>query len=132
MKKYLTVLFIMLTIACVVFAQESERVKPLADVEVVRNVSLMDIEGKYYENVVVTMKSISPDFFISNKFKVKVTITDVNGKKVWKKTMKNAFLYIFSNGQVEIGKPNFVQILIQRASLSEGTIGIIREKEGVY
>ncbi len=53
------------------------------------------------------MKSTSPDYFITDKYKVKITITDANGKKIWKKTLKNVFLYVFSDGQVQVGKRHF-------------------------
>ena len=114
------------------YAQDSEKVKPLTDTEVVRRVSLLDIEGKNYEDVVVTMKSTTPDYFITDKYKVKVKVEDSTGKKVWSKTFKNAFLYVFSNGQVQIGKPNFDQIVISKSSYTGNWIGTVREKEGVY
>ena len=132
MKRFVTILFLMLSLALSGFAQEQESVRPLTDTEVVRRVAVMDIEGLLYDNVVITMKSTSPDYFITDKYKVKVTITDANGKKVWKKTLKNVFLYVFSDGQVQVGKPNFDQILIKKSSLTGDFIGKIREKEGIY
>lgn len=78
------------------------------------------------------MKSTSPDYFITDKYKVKITITDANGKKIWKKTLKNVFLYVFSDGQVQVGKRHFDQILIQKSSLTGDFLGMIREKEGIY
>ena len=122
----------MLSLALYGFAQEPESVRPLNDTEVVRRVAIMDIEGQRYDNVVVTMKSTSPDYFITDKYKVKITISDANGKKVWKKTLKNVFLYVFSDGQVQVGKRNFVQILIEKSSLTGDFLGMIREKEGIY
>lgn len=132
MKRFFTILFLMLSVVLSIFAQEPETAKPLTDTEVVRKVALMDIEGQLYENVVVTMKSTSPDYFITDKYKVKVTITDANGKKVWKKTFKNVFLYVFSDGQVQVGKRNFDQIVIKKSSLTGDFVGMIREKEGIY
>ncbi|MBV36589.1 MAG: hypothetical protein CMP47_14225 [Rickettsiales bacterium] len=111
------------------FSQETT--KPLTDTEIERNVSRLDIEGKEYKNVKVTFKSISPDYYFSDKHKVKVTIVDMDDKKVWKKTLKNTFLYVFSNGQIQVGRPNFNKILIQKND-SGSFIGKIREKEGVY
>lgn len=108
-----------------------ETTKPLTDTEIERNVSRLDIEGKEYKNVKVTFKSISPDYYFSDKHKVKVTIVDMDDKKVWKKTLKNTFLYVFSNGQIQVGRPNFNKILIQKND-SGSFIGKIREKEGVY
>jgi hypothetical protein len=90
----------------------------------------MDIEGKYYKDVVVTLKSTSPDYFITDKYKVKVTVQDEDGKKVYKKTFKNCYLYIFSSGQVQVGKPKFNQIVIGKAG--DSWFGEIKEKEGVW
>ena len=35
-------------------------------------------------------------------------------KKIWKKTIKGAFLYVFPSGQVQVGQQNFNQIIIYR------------------
>lgn len=133
MKRILLFLM-MLTINIVGFAQndETEKVKPMTDTEIVRKVASLDIEGKYYDNVTVTVKSNLPDFVFTDKFKVKVTVTDSFGAKVWNKTFKNAFLYVFSNGQIQIGKPNFRQLVIFKSSLTDAWIGMVREKEGIY
>lgn len=130
MKRVLILFAFMLSFVGGILAQEST--KPQFDTEIVRRCSVVDVEGKLYENVVITLKSTSPDYLISDKYKVKVTITDTKGKKVWKKTFKNAYLYIFSNGQVQVGKPNFDQILIQKENYSDKYLGKIREKEGIY
>lgn len=132
MKRIVLLLIMILSFDVSLYAQDSEKVKPLTDTEVVRRVSLLDIEGKNYEDVVVTMKSTTPDYFITDKYKVKVKVEDSTGKKVWSKTFKNAFLYVFSNGQVQIGKPNFDQIVISKSSYTGNWIGTVREKEGVY
>lgn len=132
MKRIVLLLIMILSFGVSLYAQDSEKVKPLTDTEVVRRVSLLDIEGKNYEDVVVTMKSTTPDYFITDKYKVKVKVEDSTGKKVWSKTFKNAFLYVFSNGQVQIGKPNFDQIVISKSSYTGNWIGTVREKEGVY
>ena len=132
MKKILLLVAMLLTFTLNVYAQEKEKAYPLTDHEVVRRVALIDIEGTTYENVVVSMKSTSPDYFITDAYKVKVVITDSKGKKIWKKTLKNVFLYVFSNGQVQVGKRGFDQILIQKSSYTDDFIGKIREKEGIY
>ena len=73
MKKYLVTLFLALC-ATISFAQsqgnEREEAKPMRDTKIVRNVSVIDIEGKLYEDVKVTMKSISADYFIFDKDRV--------------------------------------------------------------
>ncbi|MDV3120802.1 hypothetical protein RJT13_03885 [Segatella copri] len=133
MKKLLFFLM-MLTINIVSFAQNSEpeKASPMTDTEIVRKCIILDVEGKLYDNVTVTIKSNQPDFFFTDKYKVKVTVTDASGSKVWNKTFKNAFLYVFPNGQVQVGKPNFHQMIISRADSSSEWIGMVREKEGVY
>lgn len=133
MRKLLLFL-VMLTINIVSFAQNSEleKAKPMTDTEIVRKCIILDVEGKLYENVTVTIKSNQPDFFFTDKYKVKVTVTDASGSKVWNKTFKNAFLYVFPSGQIQVGKPNFHQMIISRADSSSEWIGMVREKEGVY
>ena len=71
--KMFVLLLIMLFMSSLAFAQsEPETAKPLTDMEVVRKVAFLDIEGKYYEDVTMSFKSITPDYFISDKYKVKV------------------------------------------------------------
>lgn len=111
-----------------IYSQET--VHPLFDTEIVRNVLSIDIEGKEYKNVLVTLKSISPDYFFSDQFRVKVIVEDRDGFKIWKKTLKNAYLYAFSDGQIQVGQPNFNQIIIEPYLGSH--VGAIRIKEGVY
>lgn len=133
MKRILLFLM-MLTINIVSFAQNSEpeKAKPMTDTEIVRKCAILDVEGKYYDNVTVTIKSNQPDFFFTDKYKVKVTVTDTSGSKVWNKTFKNAFLYVFPNGQLQVGKPNFDKLVITKSSPTGDWIGVVREKEGVY
>ncbi|WP_420583256.1 hypothetical protein [Reichenbachiella sp.] len=126
MKHYLTVAILLITLKG--FSQETSN--PLTDTKITRHVSIMDIEGEIFEDVTVTMKSISPDYFISDNYKVKVTIIDNEGQHIWKKTLKNTFLYVFSNGQVQVGQKKFNKIVIQKTSGE--FYGIIRENEGVY
>ena len=105
----------------------------MQNAELIRKVLSLDIEGKLYTDVVVAIKSNSPDHFFSEKYRVKVKVMDSDGKTVWNKTMKNVYLYVFSNGQVQVGKPNFDKLVIysdKRDNKYEK--GIIREKEGVY
>ena len=133
MKRILLFLM-MLTINIVSFAQsdETEKASPMTDTEIVRKCAILDVEGKYYDNVTVTIKSNQPDFFFTDKYKVKVTVTDASGSKVWNKTFKNAFLYVFPNGQIQVGKPNFDKLVITKSSPTGDWIGMVREKEGVY
>lgn len=129
MKLRILLIFLFFNFTTSLFSQETA--KPMTNTVIERNVSIMDIEGKEYENVKVTLKSISPDYFFSDIYKVKVTVVDMKGKVVWKKTLKNVYLYVFSSGQIQVGKPNFDKILIQK-NYSGTFIGKIREKEGIY
>ena len=137
MKKLIVLLIFSLSFGWFVFAQnnndETEKASPMQNAELIRKVCFLDIEGEVYTDVVVAIKSISPDGFFSDKYRVKVKVTDSNGKTVWNKTMKNAYLYVFSDGQIQIGRPKFSQLVIysgKRANKYEK--GIIREKEGGY
>ncbi len=132
MKKTILLMLFLLSYSSNIIAQESETAKPLTDTEVVRRVALLDVEGNYYYDVVMTFKSTTPDYFITDKYKVKVSVKDSKGKTVWKKTLKNAFLYVFSNGQIQVGKRNFNQIVVQKDEESNYFFGVIREKEGIY
>jgi hypothetical protein len=93
MKLRILLIFLFFNFTTSLFSQETT--KPLTDTEVMRNVSSMDIEGKEYENVKVTLKSISPDYFISDIYKVKVSIVDADGKEVWKKKLSRMFFSMF-------------------------------------
>ena len=136
MKKLIVLLIFTISFNSFAFAQnnndETEKASPMQNAELIRKVWFLDIEGEMYTDVVVAIKSISPDFF-SGKTRVKVKVTDSNGKIVWNKTMKNVYLYVFSDGQIQIGRPKFSQLVIysgKRANKYEK--GIIREKEGGY
>lgn len=131
MKKVL-LLMVMFVASITMVAQEPETARPLTDTEVVRRVALLDVEGKYYYDVVMTFKSTTPDYFITDKYKVKVSVKNNEGKTVWKKTLKNVFLYVFSSGQIQVGKQNFDMIVVQKSKETGDFIGIVREKEGVY
>lgn len=131
-RKFVLLLTMSFTVSLAFAQSEPERASPLTDIEVARKVAFLDIEGKYYENVTISFKSVTPDCYISDKYKVKVKVVDENGKSIYKKTLKNVFLYVFSNGQIQVGKKNFDQIVITKSKLPADCTGIIREKEGVY
>ena len=119
-----------------VFAQndDPEKASPMMDTEIVRRVKQFDIEGFLYTDVDVIIKSISPDDIFTDKYRVKVKVTDASDKIVWKKTLKNVFLYVFPDGQVQVGKPNFNKLIIYSDKTSDNKYksGKIREKEGEY
>ena len=130
MKRLILLLVATMSMVLCYAQDETESSSPSRDTEIVRRCSLMDIEGKYYPDVVVTLKSTSPDYFITDKYKVKVLVKDADGKKVYKKTFSNAYLYIFSSGQVQVGKPKFNQLIISK--VGDSWLGEIKEKEGVW
>lgn len=128
MKRILLLLMATFTIACS-FAQ--------SDMEIVRRCSYMDIEGERFDNVVITLKSYDknsePFLGIKGGPRVKVTVKDNNGKKVYKKTFKNSHLYISREGEIEVGQWNFLQLNIFRVKgrIKDSWFGVIREKEGI-
>jgi hypothetical protein len=104
--------------------EEPETSSPSYNTEIIRNVSSLDVEGLAYNNVTVSFNS-------NNSSKVKVKILNVDGRVAWQKTFKNAYLYLFSTGEIHVGKPKFTKILIYKGS-SGSHIGKIREHEGIY
>ena len=127
MKKILLIIVAFILSATISFAADTESVSPSYSTEIQRKVSEIDIEGTTYSNVVITFKS--GDIFSS---KVSVKIKNSEGKTIYKKTFKGAYLYIFRDGQIQVGKKNFDKIVITRSYLSDSYKGKIREKEGVY
>lgn len=135
MKRILSLLVLLLSLHTPLPAQNDRNEKSalLDDAELVRKVLSLDIEGEIYSDVTVSIKSILPDHFFTDKYRVKVQVTDNDGRKIWSKTFKNANLYVFSSGQVQVGRPNFDQLVIHHSKSSgKYKYGIIREKEGVY
>jgi len=134
MKKILFVFLLVLISSLNLSAQDEkklEEVSPSFNVELKRKVTYLDIEGKEYKDVVVKMKSFY-DFW-SNKDKVKVLVTDSVGKKIYKKTFTDSYLYIFTSGQIQIGKPRINKVYISNPYfMGESLMGIIREEEGVF
>ena len=135
MKKIILLMLLMLPMAVVVQSEEPEKSFPSRDTEIVRRCSLIDIEGEYYHDVVVTLKSYYKEseslLGIKGGYRVKVIVKDGNGKKIYKKTFKNSNLYIFRGGHVQVGKPKFHQMIIEQWE-SDYWFGKIREKEGIW
>ena len=128
--KRLLLMLVFLSWSAFLFADESEKTSPQRGLEMERKVSVLDIEGKIYYDVVMTMKSNDPGPLSDPHVKIKVKAS--SGKKIWKKTFEKSYLYVFKGGQIQIGRPNFVQIFIDKPKNSECWEGIVREKEGVY
>lgn len=112
--------------------EEPETTTPIHGTEIERYCTLMDIEHKIYADVKVIIKSNDPDYVWTTKHKVYFKVIDSEGNVVYKKTFKNAYLYVFRSGQIQIGKKNFDQVVIRKSESSEDWLGIIREKEGVF
>ena len=128
-KSFIVFLICILTLPA--FAQdEPESAKPLTNAVIMRRNVFLDIEGEYFDDVTITFKSISPDYFFTHTDRVKVKVTDSNKKVIYNKTLKNAFLYVFSDGQIQVGRVNFDQIIIY--NYDGDYYGTIREKEGIY
>lgn len=132
MKKIFLLILIIFSCGFSVIAQEKETAKPMFDTEIVRKVPLLDLEGNIYNDVVMTFKAKSPERSLYLNYIVKVTIKDINGNLIWKKTLKNVYLYVFSDGQIQVGKPNFDQIIVYSKTDDKKAFAIVREKEGVY
>lgn len=134
MKKYLVAL-LMLFVSAASFAQKEQSkdgVTPMDDAEILRKVSVMDADGAIFENVDVMIESKNPDFIFNYKYRVKVTVTDKNGNRLWKKTFKNARLYLFPDGQLQVGRPNFYTLVIYKTIIPDNYHCVVREYEGVY
>lgn len=106
-----------------------ETVLPTEYKTVLRRVSELSLEGETYDDVEVVMTSSAIEPYLTAP-SVKILVKK-DGKQIYKKRLYNAYLYIFSNGQIQVGKPNFSQLLI--SPKGDGVyIGEIREYEGVY
>lgn len=123
---------VLLLLVSIIFAVNvfAEEVSPIRNVEVLRKVWCIDIEGTNYYNCIVTVKANEPDYVFTQP-SVKVTVKNSEGNKIFKKKFKNSNLYIFSNGQIQIGRPNFDKVVIFKEH-GDSYRGKIREKEGVY
>lgn len=108
---------------------EPERVKPTFGVTVERECSLVMIDKQMYGNVVIELKAADiGDIFTEG---VKVTVTDGEGKKIYKKRFSKSLLYAFSDGRIQVGKGNAItQIQIYKNSQGRWE-GEIKEK-GIY
>ena len=134
MKQILLALFLAFTSCPCLLAQNDdteETSAPSLNMEIVRKCLSLDIEGKFYYNVTAEFKSNKPDFIFNDQYKVKVTVRNNDKKIIYKKTLKG-YLYIFNNGQIQVGRSKFNQIIIYTSKESNNWIGKIREKEGVY
>ncbi|MCH5308025.1 MAG: hypothetical protein J1E37_08040 [Prevotella sp.] len=131
MKRLIFLLMATMTMAFS-YAQydDPETAKPIEDIEIERHCSYLEIDGQVYNDVIITIKSVSPDYVLNQKSKVKVTVKSESGKKVYKNTFTNSYLYIFESGQVQVGRPEFDQIVISKDG--DSWSGVIKGKEGIW
>ena len=131
MKRILTLILISLLSASMAFAQGTvEIIKPeTTENNIVRNIDTIDIEGDFYCNVTVHIKSMPQSKYVKPYVKVKIVETGT-GKTILSKTLNGSFLFLFSDGQIQVGKHNLRQIAISKPG--KGSAGIIRIKEGIW
>lgn len=122
-----------MTIAyCFAESDEPEKSLPSYDAEIEKKCWYIDIEGTNHDFVTISLKSVSPNEF-RKSYEVKVKVRDKNGKKIYSKTFKNCYLYIFNSGHIQVGTPKFHRIIISKLLDDGGPwVGCIREKEGVW
>lgn len=113
--------------------EKPESVAPSCDTKIVRRCRWLDIEGEMYDSVTVSLKSKRPDYWARDEYQVEVLVKNMKEKIVYKKTFNNAYLYIFSNGAIYVGKPRFHRVEIEPIDYDGmSPYGIIREEEGVW
>lgn len=130
MKKLVLLLLVSL-MAIGAWAEEKETRRPSINTEISRKVYLANIEGELYTDVTIKFKSNNPGVWV-DKSNVKVTITDSIGKQIYKKTLKDCYLYIFSTGEIQVANGGFKKLLLIATPGNGKCYVTIREKEGVY
>ena len=125
-KVFVVFLFIFSTVST--FAQsEGESVKPIGGITLYRNVSLAAIEQNNYLDVIVKFKAAELGDYFTNGVKVVVV-----GKKIYRKRFSKSYLYVFSDGTIEVGKGNaLTQIILFKYKDGSGW-GMILKERGIY
>jgi hypothetical protein len=122
-------LFLFIVISIAGFAQDSketEESKSLPNTEIFRH----NIEGFIHKDVTVTIKSLNKTTLDS---RVKIRVKNSKGKVIYKNTFRNDYLYIFSDGQIQVGIPKFNKLIIYPYENEKGKwYGKIRWKEGIW
>lgn len=89
-----------------------------------------NIEGFIHKDVTVTIKSLNKTTLDS---RVKIRVKNSKGKVIYKNTFRNDYLYIFSDGQIQVGIPKFNKLIIYPYENEKGKwYGKIRWKEGIW
>ena len=128
-KVFVVFLFIFSTVST--FAQsEGESVKPIGGITLYRNVSLAAIQNNYLDVIVKFKAAELGDYFTNG---VKVVVVDNNtGKKIYRKRFSKSYLYVFSDGTIEVGKGNaLTQIILFKYKDGSGW-GMILKERGIY
>ncbi|WP_311551587.1 hypothetical protein [Prevotella pallens] len=131
MKKFFLMMFLVCISVCSI-AQDytkSESAKPTFGVTLERECSDIMIEKTIYHNVAIELKAADiGDLFTDG---VKVTVTDENGKKIYKKRFSKSYLYVFPSKTIQVGKGNAItQVSLYKNKGGEWE-AIIKEK-GIY
>ena len=107
-----------------------EKVPPQYGLEVERDLSFICIEEASYNDVKINIESSLPVAGpLSN---VRIKVYNSKGKKLYKKTLYNSCLYVFKDGQIQVGRPLFNQALIMKSKRTGTWMGEISEKKGFY
>ena len=98
--------------------QEPESVTPTLNIGISRQISYANINGNSYDDVEVYIKSFY-DFWTGTTPIVKIKVTSIEtGEILYKKRFSNTYLYIFRDGQIQIGRKNLDKIIISKPSFS--------------
>ena len=124
------VFFLILFFAITIISLAQETAKPSYGVTIERPVVVAQINGTFYNNVVVELKAAdTTDLFAEG---VKITVKDENGKKIYKKRFSKSRLYAFSDGDIEVGKGNALTNMILYKDKTTGNWLMGLRDKGIY
>lgn len=131
MKRFITLLLIITLNAISSFAQDRvETVKSVATpTELTRYIANIDIEGDIYCDVSADIEATPKDRYAKPSVKVKIKDAKT-GKVIWSKKLDGSYLFLFSDGQIQIGKQDLRQVVISRPG--EDCAAKIRVKQGIW
>lgn len=133
MKKLLSILIIFFCAVAPTFANnddESERIPPHYNTKIEHNLTSLDIEGTVIHDVRMVFESSGPEVGRFVPF-VNVRVYNSKNKCIYRRRFENCYLYIFSNGGIQVGLPRYNKVVIFPNEVSD-FYGYIREREGVY
>lgn len=111
MKKLLLLCLMVATIlnALAQNKQENNTAYPTHGIVLEKDISSAYINGSLYKEISVKLDAADygdRNFFEQEIEGVKITIRDKKGKKIYKKRFKNALLYVFPDGKIQVGRGN--------------------------